>query len=129
MVNVHQKALEWLWRDSCSVYVRAEYTDPDTNVTGFREVPLLEDLPCKLSFETSRHRANECADVDENHAAALSQVVKLFLAPDVEIPAGCKIVVRRFRQPDRALAFARSGVAALFDRHQEIPLSLWERWA
>ena len=129
MVNAHRKALEWLWRDSCSVYVQAGHTDPDTNVTGFQEVLLLEDLPCKLSFETSRHRANECADADENHAAALSQVVKLFLSPDVEIPPGCKIVVKRFRQPEQIHTFARSGVAAVFSDHQEIPLSLWERWA
>lgn len=127
MVNVHRKALEWLWRDFCSVYVQAERTDPDTNVTGFQEVPLWEDLPCKLSFETSRHRANECTGADENHAAAVSQVVKLFLAPDVEIPAGCKITVRR--PSGQESVFARSGVAAIFSDHQEIPLSLWERWA
>ena len=129
MVNAHRNVLEWLWRDSCSVYVQAEYTDPVTNITGFRETLLLKDLPCKLSFETSRHRANECAAVDGNHAAALSQVVKLFLSPDVELPAGCKITVRRFRQPDRIHTFARSGVPALFSDHQEIPLALWERWA
>ena len=51
MVNAHRKAQERLWKDRCSFYVQQEVTDPDTNLTDFQEVPLLEDQPCKLSFE------------------------------------------------------------------------------
>ena len=51
MVNPHRKALERMWKDRCSVFVQAEITDLDTNLTDFQETPLFEDQPCKLSFE------------------------------------------------------------------------------
>lgn len=122
MVNAHRRALERMWRDRCSVYVRTEYTDPDTNLTDFQETPLFEDQPCKLSFE-------QLAVTDEGHIAAVSQAVKLFLTSDLEVPAGCKIVVKRFNQLEREFTFSQSGEAAPFTNHQEIPLVLWKEWA
>lgn len=122
MVSAHRRALERMWRDRCSIYVQAEYTDPDTNLTDFQETPLFEDQPCKLSFE-------QLTATDENHAAAVAQGAKLFLTSDVEIPAGCKIVVRRFNQLEREFVFSQSGEAGVFTNHQEIPLTLWKGWA
>lgn len=66
-MNAHRKALERLWKDRCSFYVKQEVTDPDTNLTDFQEVPLLEDQPCKLSFEN-------LTTTDENHVATVAQV-------------------------------------------------------
>lgn len=122
MVNPHRKALERMWRDRCFIYIRAEKTDSDTNLTDFQETPLLEDQPCKLSFE-------KLTSTDENHVTTVTQVVKLFLSPDVVIPAGCKIVVKRFNQLEREFTFSQSGEAAPFTNHQEITLTLWEGWA
>lgn len=121
-MSAHRKALEWMWRDRCTVYVQEERTDPDTNLTDFQDVPLFEDLPCKLSFENM-------TAVGEGHVAVVAQGVKLFLSPDVVIPAGCKIVVEKFRQPEREFIYSRSGEAAVFTNHQEITLTLWEGWA
>lgn len=122
MVSVHRKALERLWRDRCTVYVREEHTDPDTNLTDFQETMLLEDQPCKLSFE-------QLTTTDENHIAAVAQGVTLFLTSDVVVPAGCKIVVHRFNQLEREFTFSQSGEAGVFTDHQEIPLALWDGWA
>lgn len=122
MVSAQRKALERMWRDRCTIFHRVEVTDPDTNLTDFQEQPLFEDQPCKLSFE-------KITSTDENHVAAVAQAVKLFLSPDVAIPAGCKIVVKRFNQLEREFVFSQSGEAAPFTNHQEITLVLWEGWA
>lgn len=82
MVNAHRKALERLWKDRCSIFVKEKVTDPTTHLTDFEEKPLLQDQPCKLSFETLTSSSGD-------PVAAVAQTVKLFLSPDVEIPAGC----------------------------------------
>lgn len=125
MVNAHRKAIERLWRDKCSIFVQEETTNPDTNITVFQETPLLENQPCKLSFE-------KLTSTDENHVATVSQGVKLFLSPDVVIPPGCKIVVQRFNRQNelvREFTFSQSGEAGVFSDHQEIILTMWEGWA
>lgn len=122
MVNIQKKALEQMWKDRCTVYHREEITDPVTKITSLQETPLLEDQPCKLSFES-------LASTDQNHAAAVSQSVKLFLSSDVVIPAGCKIVVRRLNPLKREFTYFQSGEAGVFTNHQEIILTLWKGWA
>ncbi len=122
MVSPHRKALERMWKDRCAVFVQQEYTDPDTNLTDFQETPLFEDQPCKLSFE-------KLPSTDENHVATVAQGVKLFLSPDVVVPAGCKIVVKRFNQLEREFTYSQSGEAGVFSDHQEITLALWKGWA
>lgn len=121
-LNAHRKALERLWKDTCTVWARTPRTDPATNLTDFEETALLESLPCKLSFEKS-------APAADGHAAGVSQGVKLFCAPEAEIPAGCRVCVRRPGQPGREFVYAKSGEAAVFSDHQEIPLELWKGWA
>ena len=94
----------------------------DTKLTNFEEVPLLEDAPCKLSFE-------KLTSTDGDNVAAKFQNVKLFLSPDIEIPAGCKIIVNRFHDVQRKFTFSHSGEAGVFTHHQEIYLELWKGWA
>ena len=122
MVNAHKKALERMWKDRCTIWQRVEATDPDTNLTDFREEAVLKDQPCKLSFE-------KLPAAGTGHAAAVGQGVTLFLSSEVEVPAGCKITVRRAGPPEREFVFAQSGAAAVFTHHQDIPLALWQRWA
>jgi hypothetical protein len=118
----HRSALERLWKDRCFVFHQEKVTDPDTKLTGFQEQPLLEDLPCKLSFET-------LTSTDGDHVAAKFQNVKLFVSSDVVIPSGCKIVIRRFNDLEREFIFSHSGEAGVFTDHQEIYLEPWKGWA
>lgn len=122
MVNAHRKALERLWKDRCTVYHRVKVTDPKTKLTDFDEKPLLQDQPCKLSFETLN-------STDGDHVATLAQSVKLFISPDVEIPAGCKIVVTRFNDLERTFTYSRSGEPGIFTNHQEIMLEPFKGYA
>lgn len=51
MVNkAVRTALERLWKDRCSIFIREEVTDPVTHLTDSEEKPLLQDQPCKLSL-------------------------------------------------------------------------------
>lgn len=118
----YQKALEQMWRDRCTVYHRVKVTDPATGLTDFVEQPLLEEEPCKLSFETLGENGGD-------HVATVSQTVKLFLRASAVIPAGCRIVVRRENEPQRQWCYAKSGEAGVFSHHQELFLVPFERYA
>ena len=115
MVSAQRQALERLWKDRCTVYKREKVKDPVTKLTDFEEKPLLQDQPCKLSFETLTSTSGD-------PVAVVSQTAKLFLSPDVEIPAGCKIVVTRFNNLERKFTYSKSGEAGVFTNHQEIQL-------
>lgn len=119
MVNAHRKALERLWKDRCTVYHRVKVTDPKTKLTDFDEKPLLQDQPCKLSFET-------LSSTDGDHVSKVAQSVKLFIYPDVVIKAGSKIIVT---QDGRTTEYSNSGVPAVYPTHQEIMLTLFNGWA
>lgn len=119
MVNRFRKSLEKLWTDRCAVIIRKEVTDPETFITSFVETAMMKEQRCRLSYKT-------LATASDGLAAAVSQSVKLFLAPDVEIPPGSKIIVTH---EGCALEFGRSGEPAVYSGHQEIPLELWEGWA
>ena len=47
----------------------------------------------------------------------------------VEIPAGCKIVVTRFNNLERKFTYSKSGEAGVFTNHQEIQLEPWKGYA
>ena len=118
--EAHRAALESLWRDRCTVYAREKVTDPETHLVDFRETVTLENQPCKLSFES-------LAAASGDPVAAVSQSVKLFLSPGVEIPAGCKIVVTR--SGGAQLSYSQSGAPGIFTNHQEISHVPLERYA
>ena len=123
MVNkAVRTALERLWKDRCSIFIREEVTDPVTHLTDSEEKPLLQNQPCKLSFET-------LSSSNGDPVATGAQSVKLFLPPDVEIPAGCKIVVTRFNDLERQFTYSKSGEAGVFTNHQEIQLEPWKGYA
>ena len=123
MVNkAVRTSLERLWKDRCSIFIREQVTDPVTHLTDSEEKPLLQDQPCKLSFETLTSSTGD-------PVAAVSQAVKLFISPDVKIPAGCKIVVTRFNDLERTFTYSKSGEAGVFTNHQEIPLVPFKGYA
>jgi len=118
------KVLRRFWTDRCDVYVKDGAADDRTGRRVFTERKLHTDLPCKLSFRLSFETVGAVRDVGDVTAAG--QAVKLFLAPDVEMPAGSRVVVKRGGQE---MGFWRSGIPAVFDRHQEVRVERQERWA
>ena len=110
-----RNVIESTYDSKCTVIVHEEYEKPNGS-TGFREVTILEDGPCRIQY--SGVKAAEQGTV----MAIVSQEIRLFISPDVEIPAGSKIVVN-------SVNYTHSGVSAKYTTHQEIVLTLWDRWS
>ena len=73
---------ERLYADTCTVHAAQKLTDPQTHVTGSQWVAVIENQPCRVSFsQFPATGQNATADT-------VSQSVKLFISPEVAIPAG-----------------------------------------
>lgn len=116
--QAHRTAIEMLYEGRCTVTEYQAYTKPN-NATGYREVVILADQPCRISFGTIP--AAEQTDT----GAALQQTVKLFIAPEVGIKPGSRITVT---QNGVAGDYCQSGEPAVYMTHQEINLELWKGW-
>ena len=112
-------AIQSLYDGKCTVTVRQEY-EKDNGSTGFQEVILIEDEPCRLSF------SNTSSTKDGEVAATVSQVTELFISPEVDIPPGSKITVT---QNGETVDYTKSGVKAMYETHQQIILELFKRWS
>ena len=110
-----RKAIETMYDSKCTVIVHEEY-ERENGSTGFQDVTVLEDEPCHVQY--SSVKAAEQGAV----MATVSQEIRLFISPDVEIPAGSKIVAD-------SVNYTHSGVVAKYPTHQEIVLTLWDRWS
>lgn len=118
MVRV-RKAIESLYDDVCTITTREEFEKENGSI-GFRDVIKVENEPCKISFGTKT--STKKGEV----AASVSQLVELFIRPDLEIPPGSKITVTH---QGVTTDYTKSGVAATYATHQEIILELFERWS
>lgn len=119
MVNT-KKALQKLWKGTCTISVYQEVTNPVTKITSFKDEIVFENLPCRLSFET----VNVANPVGT--ATQVSQSIKLFLDPVIAVPPGSKITVT---QNGVTVDYKQSGQPAIYTNHQEIALVLFEGWA
>lgn len=115
-----RKAQESLYDGVCTVTEHHKVKDGRSKLTDFKDVVVLEDQPCRLSFSTIT-TANQTES-----AAELTQTTKLFISPDITIREGSKITVT---QCGVTTDYTCSGVPAVYDTHQEIVLELFKRWA
>ena len=114
-----RKAMESTYMGNVTVTERRKVRNEQTKLTTVEEVVVLENVPCRLSFES-------VAPVQQTEtAAAVSQTVKLLVSPDVVITPGSKLTVT---QNEITTDYTRSGIAAVYPSHQEIMLDLFERW-
>lgn len=93
--------------------------DRESGLTKQGEVILLENQPCYLSKE------RDAAADQTVSAAQVSQTVKLFISPDIQIKAGSKITVT---QAGVTAMYTHSGKSTVYDTHQEILLDLFEKF-
>lgn len=113
-----RKAIESTYSGVCTIIERRDVRDEKTKITRKNEeVPVVENQPCKLSFEKLN------AVVQTETAAVLTQGIKLFTAPEIEIKPGSKIIAE---QNGVKTEYSASGVPAVYPTHQEIVLELSE---
>ncbi|MDE6589391.1 MAG: hypothetical protein K2K53_03390 [Oscillospiraceae bacterium] len=120
MVNAYKKAVQSLWDGRAAITVREGVTNETTGRTEPVERITVSDLPCRISF--SAVKSTEPTE----EAARVTQTVTLFIDPSVDIPEGSKITVT---QKGVTADYWRSGKAAVYTCHQEVPLELFGGWA
>ena len=114
MVN---NPLSILWIGRCTIYEYRDDTDPETLQTTQKEVPVLENEPCRLSYN------HEQSTNIANGAAVVSQSITLFIRPDLTIKPGSVIEITQHGVKEK---FKGSGKPAIYSNHQEIRLELYE---
>lgn len=116
----YRNAIQSLWDGLCDVYIRETVINPDNGRDEPVEVLKLQNQPCRLSF------SNIAGTNEESSAALVRQTTKLFIAKDVEIPPGSKLIIT---QEEKSEAYQMSGKPAVYSCHQEIMLELFKEWA
>ncbi len=111
--------LNRIWTDICSVYEYHEYM-MENKSTGFKEVCIHENIPCRISFEMLKPARKTGGAVSE------AQRIKLFCDKNIPIKSASKIVVVR---DGVEYIYKNSGSPAVYSSHQEILLTKFGGWA
>ncbi|WPK12239.1 hypothetical protein R6U77_00710 [Lysinibacillus louembei] len=120
MVNARRKAIQSLYRGVCTVIAWESITNPVTKITTQQEVIKFVNEPCKLSQE------KQTTTSDTGGPAIITKTTKLSLAPELDVPAGSKIIVT---QDGVTNEYTRSGKPDVHMDHQHIMLEDFQRYA
>lgn len=113
-------AAEKLYCGAMTVVEKKEEFDEDTKITDFAETVVLENEPCRVSYDSiTVTGAQDGANIK-------AQEIRLFCSPDIDIKEGSKIIVTQHGVTE---AYQKSGTPAVYKSHQEIKLRLFEDWA
>lgn len=115
-----REAIESMYDGTCTIIEHQKVKLPNKS-TGFKDIVVLEDIPCRLSFNTVTN-----TNQTEVGASAVIQSTKVFIAPEIQVKPGSKLAIT---QNDVTTEYKSSGQPAIYTTHQEIELELFERWA
>lgn len=118
--RMHRKAIEATYDGTCRIYGMQSVKDPVTKVTRQEEAIVQDGVACHLSYSSTAPAAGS------DTVTGVAQTIKLFLAPELVVPPGCRIEVT---QQGRTESYAQSGKAAVYSSHQEILLEIWKEYA
>ena len=114
-----RKAIEKMYIGTCTI-TEHQKVKKDNKSTGFQDVIVLENQPCKLSFSSITSTSQT------ETAATVVQTAKVLIAPEIQIKPGSKLTIT---QNGVITEYKNSGEPALFDTHQEIILELFKGWS
>lgn len=114
--HIVKKHMEKFYNGVCTII---EYDKQQGILNDIVEVIKGEQIPCRLSYQ-----AIKSAQQSET-VAQYSQIIQLFLPVDVEISAGCKVIVE---QEGKTQYFNCAGESAVYGSHQEVILELEKRY-
>jgi hypothetical protein len=118
--KLQKKAIESIYEGVCTVTEYMKVTDDTTHITHNQEIVLLENEPCRLSFENIQ--VTDKTDTVSNTV----QKIKLFISPNIVIKPGSKITVT---QNGITSDYTYSSVPSVYLSHQEIVLELFKEYA
>lgn len=109
-----REAIQSMWTGICNIFwFKNSKNKYGTVVSEVKE--LYKNIPCRLSFK------NISQTEQTESVAKTSQVVKLFIAPEVYVPPGSIIEVT---QNGVTRKYKHSGISAVYTNHQEIVLDV-----
>lgn len=114
-----RKAIEKLYIGTCTI-TEHQKVKKENKSTGFADVVVLKEQPCRLSYKTITSTKQDEA------AASLIQVAKVFLAPEIHVKPGSKLTIT---QNGVTTEYQNSGEPAVYSTHQEIILEQFKGWA
>lgn len=114
-----RNAIEKTYDGKCTI-VEHQKVIKSNKSTGFEDVTVLTDQPCRVSFKSVTGTDNT------ESASVVSQTIKLFIAPEIIIKEGSKLIVTQY---GATTEYKNSGVPATYPTHQEIILDLFRGWA
>ena len=115
-ISLVKRAVEHLY-DGRMTVEEARKEKNAKNITALVWSAVIEDAPCRVSYKTVAP-AGRSDTVD-----SIAQAITLFTAPDIDIKPGSRIVVT---QRGRSMRFSCAGIPAVYESHQEVPLTRWE---
>ena len=115
-----RKAIESLYDGLCTI-TEHQKIQKENKSTGFQDVVIQENIPCRLSFKTINN-----TNQTETAASTVGQITKVFLAPEIKVKPGSKLTIT---QNDVVTEYKSSGEPAFYSTHQEIVLELFKGWA
>ena len=107
--------MERLYHDTCDIYKGVEALDDISKQTYFSWELIRSGEPCRVSF------SGVVPVVRGDAVTTVSQTIKLFLKPGVEVLPGSKIIVTRGGVETE---YRASGQPASYPSHQEVMLEL-----
>lgn len=107
-----REAIHSMWDGLCTAFENKKSKDK-YGIVNSEKVEFCRDVPCRLSFKTISQAEQT------GLGANVSQVVKLFISPEVYIPPGSIIEVT---QNNVTRTYRHSGISAVYTNHQEIIL-------
>jgi hypothetical protein len=120
-IAAYRKSIEKLYDDTCNIYESGLRKDPKTKITKpASDILVAENQQCRISFKT----ISPTSQTESNNKT--SQEIKLFIAPELLIKEGSKIVITR---NGRTTEYKNSGTPAIYSTHQEIILTLVKEYA
>lgn len=118
LVGIKQKFADIMYTDVCSIYNQQKIKV--NNKTKFESVLVVENEPCRLSYDSPK------IAVQTESSANISNNVKLFISPQIDVAEGSRIEVVR---EGKTYQFKCSGMPSMYPTHQEIKLELSEVYA
>lgn len=119
IISKARAATNALMIGTCDVQQYQSVTNATTHITSQQLVTLYTDQPCRLSYSKNPATA-------EGDAPEVLLAVRLFLPPELAIPAGCVIEVT---QAGRTELYKAASAPAVYINHQEIELERLDEYA
>lgn len=119
-IERYRKSIEKMYKDRCDITIQVESENSGSmGGVGFEPDYIVKDHPCRLSHD------NNTPVVSMNDInGEIKQTPKLFVNPDIVIPAGCEITVY---SGGREFEFKNTSEPVFRETHQEITLDKAEK--